>query len=144
MILAHFLNLPTLVNMWLSTIHKICLSGLQTISPVLVVVSACAAASPDEILLKDYKPRSIFKIPESRVEKPRYPIIDAHSHDYARSDADIKRWVETMDAVGIARTIILSGAIGQRFDEIQARYGKYPRRFEVWCGVDYSGFRDPG
>ncbi len=38
------------------------------------VLGGCAVALsaerlPDEILLKDYKPRSIFKIPETRVEK---------------------------------------------------------------------------
>jgi predicted TIM-barrel fold metal-dependent hydrolase len=130
--------------MWFSIIHKFCFQGLRTITPILVVVSAYAASSPDEILLKDYKPRSIFKIPESRVEKARYPIVDVHSHDYGRTDADLKRWVETMDAVGVERTIILSGATGRKFDEIRAQYGKYPGRFEVWCGVDYSGFRDSG
>ena len=39
-----------------------------------------AEVPPDKILLKDYKPRSIFKIPETRVEKARYPVIDVHSH----------------------------------------------------------------
>lgn len=144
MVLANFLNPLTLVIMWLSFIYRYCLKGLRSISPVLALASVHAASSPDEILLKDYTPRSIFKIPESRVEKARYPIVDVHSHDYARSDAEIKRWVEAMNAVGIERTIILSGATGQRFDETLTRYGKYPDRFEVWCGIDYSGFRDPG
>ena len=44
---------------------------------------------PDQILLKDYKPRTIFKIPETRVEKARYAVIDVHSHDYAPTDADV-------------------------------------------------------
>ena len=33
---------------------------------------ALAQKHPDQILLKDYRPRSIFKIPETRVEKARY------------------------------------------------------------------------
>jgi len=57
-----------------------------------------AQTPPDQILLKDYKPRSIFKIPETRVEKARYPVIDVHSHDYARTDDDVARWVSSMDA----------------------------------------------
>src|SRR5436190_18343814 len=68
------------------------------------------AQTPDEILLKDYHPKSIFKIPETRVEKARYPVIDMHSHDYGRTDADVDRWVATMDAVGLEKTVILSGA----------------------------------
>jgi predicted TIM-barrel fold metal-dependent hydrolase len=100
--------------------------------------------APDEILLKDYKPRSIFKIPETRVEKAKFPVIDVHSHDYARTDADVDRWVLTMDAVGLERTIILSGATGTRFDQALAKYGRHPGRFTVWCGIDYTGFAEPG
>ena len=66
---------------------------------------ASAQTPPEEILLKDYKPRSIFKIPETRVEKARYAVVDVHSHDYARTDADVDRWVRTMDEVGLEKTI---------------------------------------
>src|SRR5437763_15631753 len=71
---------------------------------------------PEQILLKDYRPKSIFQIPETRVEKARYPVIDVHSHDYARTNADVDRWVQTMDAVGLEKTIILSGSVGAKFD----------------------------
>jgi predicted TIM-barrel fold metal-dependent hydrolase len=102
-------------------------------------LGAAGQSTPDEILLKDYKPRSIFKIPETRVEKARYPIIDVHSHDYAPTDADVERWVRTMDAVGLERTMILSGYTGARFDAAVAKFGKFPQRFVVWCGIDFSG-----
>ena len=39
-----------------------------------------------------------------------------------------------MDEVGIQKTMILTGAVGPKFDEIYAEYGKYPDRFQVWCG----------
>ncbi len=103
-----------------------------------------AQTNPDQLLLKDYKPRSIFKIPETQVDKARYAAIDVHSHNYARTDADVERWVKAMDEVGIQETVILSGATGARFDEAVAKYGKFPGRFEVWCGIDYSGFDQPG
>lgn len=107
---------------------------------------SCVSASetPDEILLKDYHPKSIFKVPESRVTKARYPAIDMHSHDYASTDADVDRWVAAMDEVGLQKTIILSGATGARFDAILQKYGQHPHRFEVWCGLDYSGLDQPG
>jgi len=113
---------------------------------VVLLLAACSlfAQDPDEILLKDYKPRSIFNIPETRVEKARYPVIDMHSHDYARTNADVDRWVRTMDAVGLERTVILSGATGARFDAVLAKYGRHPTRFSVWCGFDYRGFTEPG
>ncbi len=117
---------------------------------VLVTAVACvcfagyAQTGPDEILLKDYRPRSIFKIPETRVERARYPVIDVHSHNYAPTDADVARWVRAMDEVGLEKTIILSGSTGRKFDEVLAKYRRFPNRFEVWCGIDVTGFDQPG
>src|SRR6266545_218779 len=60
--------------------------------------AAVAQTSPDQILLKDYKPRSIFNLPETRVEQARFPVIDVHTHDYAPANADVDRWMyEPMD-----------------------------------------------
>jgi uncharacterized protein len=109
-----------------------------------MAITVLAQTTPDQILLKDYHPRSIYKIPESRVEKARYPVIDVHSHDYARADEDIARWVKTMDDVGLEKTFILSGATGAKFDQAVARYRKHPGRFEIWCGIDYTGLDRPG
>jgi uncharacterized protein len=107
-------------------------------------ISGSAQTTPDQILLKDYRPRSIFKLPETRVEKARYRIIDMHSHDYAAQAGSVEGWVKIMDEVGIEKTIILSGATGKKFDDILARYRQFPNRFEVWCGIDYTGFDQPG
>jgi predicted TIM-barrel fold metal-dependent hydrolase len=49
-----------------------------------------------------------------------------------------------MDQCGITRTIILTGTVGAKFDSLVAIYGKYPRRFELWCGFDYTGYDKPG
>ena len=116
--------------------------------PAIAVASEAATLSdakpnPDEILLKNYRPHSIFKIPETRVEKARFPVIDVHSHHYAATDEQLQKWVKTMDAVGLKKTLILSGNTGRKFDELLARYRRYPERFEVWCGIDYTGFDQP-
>lgn len=105
---------------------------------------AVDAVNPDQLLLRDYRPRSIFHLPETRVEKARFPVIDVHSHAYAKTAADVDRWVATMDAVGIARSVIMTGATGQKFDDLLRLYRRYPDRFEVWCGIDYAGFDQPG
>ncbi len=102
------------------------------------------AMRPDQLLLRDYRPRSIFHLPETHVEKARYPVIDVHSHAYAKTEADVGRWVATMDAVGIARSVIMPGATGTQFDDLLRLYRRHPDRFEVWCGIDYAGFDQPG
>ena len=106
--------------------------------------AATAQTLPDQVLLKDYQPRSIFKVPQTQVQKARYRIIDMHSHDYAPRGGGVDQWVRNMDAVGVEKTIILSGATGEKFNQVLARYKKYPDRFEVWCGLDFTGFDQLG
>jgi uncharacterized protein len=100
--------------------------------------------SPDTILLKDYYPKSIYKIPITQVDKAKFPIIDMHSHPYAKTPQQIEQWIKNMDEVGIQKTMILTMTTGSEFDEIYKKYAKYPDRFEVWCGIDFSGYDKPG
>src|SRR2546429_125464 len=101
-------------------------------------------ASPETILLKDYRPKSLHKIPISEVSRAKFPIIDMHSHAYAKTPEEIGEWVRNMDEVGIEKTIILTGATGQEFDDVHRKYAVYPDRFELWCGFDYTGYDQPG
>lgn len=111
----------------------------------LISVYNCATAqNADQILLKDFKPVSIYKIPVTTVNKALYAAIDIHSHDYASTEENVDQWVKTMNESGIEKTIILSGATGVKFDAVVQKYSKYPDRFEVWCGLDYSGYDLPG
>jgi uncharacterized protein len=104
-----------------------------------------AQGSPEALLLKNFRPESIYNIPRSQITRSKFPVIDVHSHPYAHSAAEIDRWVKTMDSVGVEKTIILSYATGGKFDSIyQAYAGRYPDRFDVWCGFDYSGYDKPG
>jgi uncharacterized protein len=98
----------------------------------------------DKLLLKNYRPVSLYKIPVTHVDKAAYPVIDVHSHDYARSDKEIGQWVKNMDACGIEKTIILATTAGPKFDSIVQKYARYGKRFEVWCGFDYTGYDKPG
>jgi predicted TIM-barrel fold metal-dependent hydrolase len=103
-----------------------------------------AQTSPEQLLLKDYRPRSIYRIPVSEVPKARFPVIDVHCHDYAKTDEEIEHWVEIMDTVGIETTVIMTYATGERFDAILTRYRQHPNRFSVWCGIDFTGYDQPG
>ena len=100
--------------------------------------------SVEQLLLKDYKPRSVYNVPVTKVTRARFPVIDMHTHDYAKTDAQIAEWVRTMDEVGIKKAVILCQAHGQEFDAVVARYRKFPGRFSVWCGFDYAGYDQPG
>ncbi|NNV54863.1 amidohydrolase family protein [Panacibacter sp. KCS-6] len=112
---------------------------------ILFYCSGIAEAQDiNNLLLKNYRPVSIYKIPETKMGKAKYPVIDFHSHDYPVDDAGVDVWVKTMDATGIAKSIILSYSTGAKFDSVVAKYARYKDRFEVWCGFDYTGYGTPG
>ena len=117
---------------------------------ILLTISYTAGFSytaddkPEKLLLREYRPRSIYNIPRTKVIKARYPAIDMHAHVYARNDKQILEWIRLMDRVGIEKAIILTGQTGKQFDEIYKLYSRYPDRFELWCGLDYTGYDKPG
>ena len=98
----------------------------------------------NDLKLKDFRPVSIYKTPQTKIGKAKYPVVDFHSHDYPKTDAQVDEWVKTMDQVGIARSMILSYSTGARFDSVVEKYQRYKDRFEIWCGFDYTGYDKPG
>ena len=96
-------------------------------------------SSPETILLKDYRPQSIYKIPVTQISKAKFPIIDMHSHPYPKTAREIDEWVRTMDEVGVEKTIILTKATGAEFRDISTKYAKHGERFEMWCGLNFTG-----
>jgi uncharacterized protein len=99
----------------------------------------------DTLLLKDYRPKSIFVTPETKVLKAKYPAIDMHMHAPRGEnlDAVVADVIKTMDEVGVEKTIVFCGT-GETFSRYAASYGKYPERFELWCGLDFTGWDKPG
>ena len=133
-----FLKWANLVGIaaWFQPVAKSAPNPLQAAEPVHPgsIPQATGLSSPETILLKDYRPRSIYKISVTEINKAKYPIVDMHSHPYAKTAQQIEEWVKTMDEVGVQKTVILTKATGPEFDDIYRKYSKYPDRFEMWCG----------
>lgn len=113
----------------------------------LAVLSAgvpCAGQDVTELKLKDFRPKSIYRVPVTTIKKAKFAAIDMHSHVFAKSEEELSRWVKTMDGAGIEKTIILTGTTGARFDSLYSKYSRYPGRFELWCGFDLAGYKEPG
>ena len=49
-----------------------------------------------------------------------------------------------MDSAGIMKSIVLTYSHGKTFDSLVQAFSKYPDRFELWCGIDYTGYDQPG
>lgn len=99
----------------------------------------------DSLLLKDYFPQSIFNVPLNLPQKAKFPAIDMHMHaprGGGNLDSIAKEIIASMDAVGVQKTILFCGT-GSTFDRYAETFGKYPDRFELWCGFDFSGYDKP-
>jgi hypothetical protein len=106
--------------------------------------AAAEEDTPDKFLLKDYRPISIFKVPQTEVKKAKYPVIDAHCHG-ARPPQQVEDMVKLMDAAGVERTVLFTGApTPERFKEVSEPYRKYSGRFDLWCLFDLRGVNEPG
>jgi len=114
-----------------------------------ICTSVLAAADPatdgaDLILLKDFRPESIYHIPQTQVHRAKFAAIDVHTHDYAKTPEEVDAWVAAMDGANISRSIVLSFATGDALAALIAKYGRYPDRFELWCYFDFTDWDKPG
>ncbi len=116
----------------------------------VILAFACWPASgqtqptPDELLLKDYRPQSIFRIPQTILHKPRYPAIDIHTHTSPVNR--LAERVKLMDEAGVEQQIVFPDppeTSGPRFDALYAAYAKFPGKFQLWCGLDVEELKKP-
>ncbi len=110
---------------------------------LLVATSNLFAQKEDEILLKNYRPVSIYHTPTANIQRASFPVIDMHSHNYVAAK-NLDALVKLMDKMNIQKTIILSMQSGKGFDSVVEKYSHYPGRFQIWCGFDYTGYGKPG
>lgn len=95
--------------------------------------------------LFDYKPKSKLALPETRLEGPRYPVIDAHNHlgelfGGSWDARPIEELLAVLDEAGVEMLVDLDGGWGEHL--LQRHLEKFkeaaPERFQVFGGVDWS------
>jgi len=105
---------------------------------------------PDQLLLKDYRPKSVYKIKVSDIKKSKYPCIDTHHHAGARTPEQVDNEIKIMDEAGLESSVAFMGVgegptyRGNAFDDGYKLYSKYPKRFYVYTGLDMRGCDQPG
>lgn len=94
-----------------------------------------------ELKLRDWEPRSMLVVKETRVEKPAFPVIDAHNH--LGGTRDVAACVAEMDAAGVRCVVNLDGGWGDRLRRELARFDEaYPGRFLTFALIDFRGIDD--
>ncbi len=99
--------------------------------------------TPPTILLNDYLPNSIYRIPATEVPKAKFRVFDGHDHGHG--PLSVAEMVGIMDKVGVEKTVVFTGAsTADRFNEVAREYAGYPDRFDLWCWLDLRGCQESG
>ena len=93
-------------------------------------------------LVLGYQPKSNLVQKQSTPSKPKYPVIDVHTH--FSSDLSPAFLIEKMDELGIRAIINLSGGYGTKLDRMLEKFSQYdPHRLIIFCNLDLSKIDDP-
>ncbi len=115
----------------------------------VVARGADAAATNAPLLLHDFKPQSMMRLTETKVERARFPVIDVHNHvndagSLTRPHPAAADIVARMDRCNVQRVIILTGGSGPSLQRVLDTMVKpYPDRFTVFCQLDWTKVTEP-
>lgn len=103
------------------------------------------------MLLENFRPRSQLVTKDTHIDKPRFPVIDAHNHlgEPFGGGWDNKPLAQLLDQLDEAQVIHYVDLDGGWGEEILTRHLEYfkaqaPERFRVFGGVDWSQWVSKG
>jgi predicted TIM-barrel fold metal-dependent hydrolase len=124
---------------------------------------ACKQAVPPpakaELNLPDFQPRSMLHVPESKVAKARFPVIDIHTHlSFSKQSkngvslgeegvflAEPPELLEVMDRKNLRMLVNVTGGVGSGLRASVAKLDKaHPGRFLTFTEPWYSRVAEPG
>ena len=126
--------------------------------PVQEAAPAVAPAGEAPLALKDYQPKSMLHVAETKVARSRFPAIDMHTHlSWAKeSKGGVSRGedmnylakpgelIAVMDRKNVRMMVNLTGGTGAGLAEsIRTFEGAYPGRFATLTEPSYGSFKDP-
>ena len=101
--------------------------------------------------LENFRPQSKLVTRVTVVEKPRFPVIDAHNHlgeDFGGGwdKRPLSQLLDLLDQAGIVRYVDLDGGWGEAILNSHLDHFKQPapERFQVFGGVDWSQWSAKG
>ena len=111
--------------------------------------------SKSDLRLKDFKPRSMLRVPKTRIERPRFPVIDAHTHltwsSKVRNGVSVgeditvfakpEDLLPVMDRKGIRTLVNLTGGVGAGLEQSIKLFDQAaPGRFLTLTEPSYEHF----
>ena len=143
---------------WLENMGMLFVAGgLPRTSMTSTPVVPESAGKP--LQLADFQPRSMLHIPETKVPRSRYPVIDIHTHlsfaaktengvgigEEMKYLAPVDALLPLMDRKNIRIMVNLTGGVGKGLDESIRKYQQpYPERFITFTEPWWERTNQPG
>ena len=117
-----------------------------------------ANAGGSELKLRDFRPRSMLHVAQTRVEQPRFPVIDMHVHltwsSQVRNGVSVGEEITVfaqpedllpvMDRKGVRTLVNLTGGIGKGLEQsIRSFDQAAPGRFLTLTEPSFERFPEP-
>ncbi len=127
--------------------------GVATGPAVIRPVEAQQQRKGKPLDIADYEPKSMLQVPETKVARSRFPVIDVHTHLTSRGTApgSIRPTVppdellRVMDRKNIKMLVNLTGGIGAGVKEgVAVLDSKYPGRFLQFTQPTFNRVNEPG
>ena len=118
-----------------------------------------AGSKGSQIYLSEFQPKSMLQVPETKIERAKFPVIDVHTHmtfaavntngvpmsekmKFLAEPADI---LAVMDRRNIHTLVDLTGGFGQGLvDTVQKYHVPHPDRFIIFTEPWYPKSNQPG
>jgi predicted TIM-barrel fold metal-dependent hydrolase len=122
----------------------------MAMTSVVAVPLATAQAPGDirELKLRDWEPRSMLVTKTTVVEKPLFPVVDAHNHlgggKATLTPERVQHYLTEMGEAGVRTVVNLDGGWGERLKETVAALDEaHPDRFLTFALVNFDGIDEP-
>ena len=103
-----------------------------------------ANAQTGDLKLLDWQPKSMMVVKETRVTKPKYPVIDIHNH--LRDLSKTEHYLAEMDKAGVWMCVGLDGRSAGDFykEHLKVSQSVSKDRFLIFFAPDFSKIDEPG
>ena len=120
-----------------------------------MVQESAAGEKECPLALVDFQPKSMLQVKETHVPRPKFPVIDVHTHlTFLRGSGENfeanhlttpEKALEIMDRKGVAVMVNLTGGYGPAFDDTMNYWVKtHPDRFVVCCQPWFDRIQEAG
>ena len=110
-----------------------------------------AAMPSDDLPLRQFRPRARLVVKQTHVQKPRFPVVDAHNHlaepfGGGWDKRPLAALLDRLDEAGVRAYVDLDGGWGENILHRHLDHFKAaaPERFQIFGGVDWNAWPEHG